>query len=510
MILRFFPQRPDHPLADDKELKQTLVELLTEKPVQAVDEVVDWFESLRKSSGFRLDHYFDVIRQLDEAAQPHLRRLARDYLAKQPLSKLEEEKLWTMSSGYWQRLADLYRACVDQSRSDPKGKGTDAFKAFVPLAVARAQSAYYMRVKWLTYRYGPVDQELWRRLGQTYLDAETNGHAQRGLQLYPAQRGLTSTGQIYLHAIVFFASSMDSLAPTQIELADRLITHFLPNFVLSPDCRKDSVYWLDAAADSLPTRLARHPGSARPGLRFFAPGAALKSLEDLIHNVERGELPANLNLGGEYPARAVLSVLRHLHIYWAAQPPRRRHKRHAVKTRMSVFTGFDDCHAVCLAPESASSERNATLEIWVVENVSVGGFQACFADTPGGPAKLGKLVLGRPDGSGSWLLGVARRFNRLPGSRASLGVQLLSSQAVSITLQPRRSGFSAATGIPGVWLPSDGDPSATTRVVLPLGSFSVRENLEFTHAGLLHRLTPVELEESGADYEIARFNDEAV
>lgn len=510
MILKFFPQRPDHPLADGKELKRTLAELLVEKPAPAVEEVVDWFESLRKSTGFRLDQYFDVIRQLDEAAQQHLRRLAREYLMKQPLSKLEEEKLWTMNSGYWQLIAGLYLGCVEQSKLDPKGKGADAFKPFLPLAVARAQSAYYMQIKWVTYRYGPVDAEIWRRIGQTYLEAEASGHAQKGLQLYPTQRGFTSTGQIFLHAIVFFASSMDSLAPAQIELADRLITHFLPNFVLSADCRSDSLYWLDAAADSLPTRLARHPGKARPGLRFFAPGSALKSLEDLMHSVERGDVPADLNLGGEYPARAVLAVLRHLHIYWAAQPPRRRHKRHAVKTRMSVFTGFDDCYAVCLASENACVERAAALESWVVENISVGGFQACFADAPGGPARLGKIVVGRPEGSGSWLLGVARRFNRLPGSRASLGVQLVSSQAVSIKLQPRRSGFSAATGIPGVWLPSDADPPATTRIVVPLGSFNVRENLEFSYRERLHRLTPVELEESGADYEIARFNDDVV
>ena len=147
MILRFFPQRPDHPLADAKELKQTLTELLTARPAQAVEEIVDWFDSLRKSSGFRLDQYFDIVRQLDDAAQPHLRRLARDYLAKQPLSKLEEDRLWATNSGYWQLVAGLYVGCVEQSRIDSKGKGAEAFKASLPLAMARAQAAYYMQIK---------------------------------------------------------------------------------------------------------------------------------------------------------------------------------------------------------------------------------------------------------------------------------------------------------------------------------------------------------------------------
>ncbi|MCZ7653403.1 MAG: hypothetical protein M5R42_02670 [Rhodocyclaceae bacterium] len=48
---------------------------------------------------------------------------------------------------------------------------------------------------------------------------------------YPAVPGETSVEQEYLKALVFQASSMDSLLPLEIEIAERFIAHFLPQFV---------------------------------------------------------------------------------------------------------------------------------------------------------------------------------------------------------------------------------------------------------------------------------------
>ena len=78
MILQLFPKRPDHLLADSKEMKRVLADLLVAKAANAIDEMMNWFESLKDAKDFRLGHYFDIIRQLDEAGQPHLIRLARD------------------------------------------------------------------------------------------------------------------------------------------------------------------------------------------------------------------------------------------------------------------------------------------------------------------------------------------------------------------------------------------------------------------------------------------------
>jgi len=318
-------------------------------------------------------------------------------------------------------------------------------------------------------------------------------------------RGLSSVAQHYLHSLVFFTSSMDSLLPQQIDLADRLVAHFSPGFVFSRDCRPDSVYWVDAGGGFAPARLARRPGVSRPCLRFFSPGPTLTALTELIHLVERGEVPSDLNLGGEYPPKVLLPVLHHLRVYWALQPPQRRHHRHSVKTRMAAVHGFDHCYAV-FAGAAGHLAREAGVQHWLVENVSLGGFRACLDDSKGERIKLGSLFSMQPEGGENWLLGVARRFNRLAGGRAVVGVQVLSRQARSVELHPRRSGFS--TAIPGIYLRDGGEPGLV-RIVLPQGGFNVRESLDFNLEGRSCVLIPVELEESGGDYEIARFREQS-
>ena len=175
---------------------------------------------------------------------------------------------------------------------------------------------------------------------------------------------------------------------------------------------------------------------------------------------------------------------------------------------MAVLAGFDHAYQVFSGALGRHGSVAATRS-WVVENVSLGGFRVCFDDPAGNGIKLGTLLCMQPEGGENWLLGTARRFNRLGGVQANLGVQLISKQAQSIELRPRRSGFAAAVALPGIWLRDAGE-SGTVRIVLPLGSFNVRETLDFSLDGRAYLLTPAEFEESGCDYDIARFHDQLV
>lgn len=505
MILKLFSSRPDHPLADAKELKRVIVELPIDNAFKVVDEIAGWFDSLHHADDFRVDHYFEVVQQLDDAAQPHLRRLARDYLHSPRLSKTDERRLWSVNYGYWGAVAGLYDHCLDRVRQNPKEKGCDALKASLPLIAARLTAARATQLKWIEYRYGPIGDAVWLGLGNAYLAAESAGYSQKPLQLYPNNPGLTSVSQQYLQALVFYSSSMDSLMPVEIELADRLIGHFLPGFVFSADSRPDSVYWVDAASGAPPVRLARHPDEVTSTLRFFSPGTAPQALNELIRTVERGEVPESLNLGGQYQAKVLLPVLKHLAMYWAPQPPLREHQRHAVKTRIAVLNGFDDSFTVFAGDVARlGKERNA--ESWVVENVSLGGFGAGVADLRGDWLKVGALLSMQPEGGENWVLGAIRRYNKESDSYASVGIQSLSRQAQSVELRPRATGISAISAIPGIWL-REGNEPGEARMVLPPASFDLRESLEFRHDGRNYLLTPVELEESGSGYEIARYRE---
>lgn len=509
MILnKLFSARSEHPLAEAKALKKVIAELPLDNTFKAVDEICGWLESLRQADDLRVDHYFEVLRQLDEAAQPHLRRLLRDYLQSPRLSKTEERRLWSICHNYWSELAALYAHCLERYSSQPKDKGNEALKASLPLVFARLAAARATQLKWIEFRYGPVGDGLWVQLGQVYLEAVAAGLAQKVVPLYPGQPGATNVAQLYLHALVFHASSMDSLLPLEIELADRLIAHFLPGFDFSNQAHAGSVYWVDAAGAAPPARLARPPSELTASMRFFSPGKASQALGDLIATVERGDVPGDLNLGGQFAPRVLLPVLRHLAQYWAPQPPLREHPRHAVKTRLAVLHGFDDCFTI-FAGDVARIGKERQAESWVVENVSLGGFRAGVDNHRLEWLKVGSLLGLQPEGGANWVLGVIRRFSRDREDHALVGIQSLSRTALSVELRPRISGLAVASQIPGIWL-RDGNSPGETRIVLPLASFDLRESLEFSHAGKNYLLAPVELQEKCGSYEIARYRESLV
>ena len=502
-MLNLFSTRPDHPLGDAKELKRVLVELPLDNSFRAVDEVYGWFESLQVADDFRVDHLFDVVRQLDDAAQPFIRRLSRDYLLAPRLSRSEERRLWSMCFNYWGEVSLLYARCVERARANPKDKGSEIFKAALPLASARLIGARRRQLKWEEFRYGPVGEDFWRGLGQPYLAAEAAGVATKPVQLYPGSVGMRTVTMQYLQALVFCASSMDSLMPLEIELADRLIAHLLSGFVLSAECRPDSVCWIDAAAGTPPLRLAKQPTELTASLRFFAPGTAPQGLNDLIRAVERGNIPGDIDLGGEFQPKVLLPVLRHLATHWSAEPPQREHQRHAVKTRIAVLKGFDDCFTI-FAGDVARVGKEHSAESWVVENVSLGGFGAAVDTLAGDDIRLGALLAIQPEGGDNWVLGVVRRFNRDSENHASVGIKALSKTARSVQLWPRTGSFTAAGAIPGIWL-GDEHTDGELRFVLPAAAFDLKESLELIDRGGRMALMPLDLEEAGVGFEIARF-----
>lgn len=509
MIFKFLTGHSEHPLDDPKELRRIVGELPLDSPAKAVDEIDGWLDSLLDAEDIRLDRRFEIVRVLDEAAQPQLRRLARDYLnppapaVSANAAKSEERQLWSINHGYWERVGALYASCLEIAAVDAKGRGSEAFRSSLPLAAARCVAARATQIKWIAFHNELVPEALWMELGAVYLSAEIGGYAQKSLQLYPQQSANTSVLHAYLQALILHSSSIDALLPVEIEIAERIVQRFLPSFVFSARLRPDSVYWVDAAAAAPPSRLARNPHAIKPSLRFFSAGDVAPALQTMIRQVEHGELPADLNLGGQYPGSVLLPVMSHLARYWAPRPPLRDNQRHPVRTRMAVRNGFGDCFTVFAGGEQLLGIGRRS-EHWSVENVSLGGFGALVDGPPGDWLRVGALLALQPDGGDNWLLALIGRYSKDAGGRPRIGIRTLARHPVSVELRPRASALAAIDSRHGIWL-RDADSGEETRFVLPLGSFNVREELEFMHEGVRFRLTPVELEELGHDFEITRY-----
>jgi hypothetical protein len=497
-----FDRKNGHPLANPRELQQIVSELPRDNAFKSLDEIGGWLESLAVAEGFPADRLFVAASQLEDAATPHLRRLSREYLHTIRLSKAEERRLWAINAGFWRQLAEVYeKALLGLIAAGPT---PEALRLHLPGLCARLIAALRAQLKWEQFHYGPTPPTLWARLGAAMQRAEECGVATR-LSNLGGLIGSTSPLAEYRKAMVFHAASMDSLLPLEIELAERFIAHYLMAFDFPQHGEHDCVYWVDLALAQPPLRLARMPAEATPTLRFFRPGRAHREMAELLQLLERGsDVPADIMLGGQYPAKTLIPVLRHLCAYLAPIPPQRRHDRHRVKHRLSVMSGLVNAYVV-FSGEFGGRPAGLQIESWVVENVSRGGFGAYVNSIPGEWLKVGALLALQPEGGENWVLGCVRRYHRESEDEARVGIETLARSVVAVELKPKMaSSYAAVGGIPALLL-EEGNAPGELRVVLPPYTFDPREALEFVRDGKPGLLEPLLVIEQTNDYELARY-----
>ena len=504
---RLLSQKADHPLADARGLRQVLAELPVDNAFKAIDEIAGWLESLLATDDCPLDRMYAAAVQLDDVAQQHVKRLNREYLHSPRLTRSDEKRLWAINYGFWTVLAAVYERCL--LALENRERAAESLRSQLPSLAVRLIAALRAELKWEQFHYGPTSSVIWLRLGRALEMAETAGVAGKRV-VFGQLLGTSSAEQEYLKALVFQAASMGSLLPAEIELAERLIAHFLSAFVLDKVAQSDSVYWVDLRLAQPPLRLAQKPKLASPSQRFFKPGQANAAMQAILDDLERGvDLPADINLGGQYPLRFVLPVLRHVAAYLAPVPPQRQHARHHVKHRMAVLNGLDNAFTV-FSGDFGGRPAGLQMESWVVENVSRGGFGAILSSLPAEWLRVDALLSLQPEGGDNWLLGIVRRYQRVTESEARVGIEALARQVVSVELRVQTiSSYAAAASIPGL-LFEDGCAPGEVRLVLPPASFDLRESMEYRQDGQHVLLVPVALLEQNGEFELASYRRAAL
>jgi hypothetical protein len=221
--------------------------------------------------------------------------------------------------------------------------------------------------------------------------------------------------------------------------------------------------------------------------------------------LERGsDIPAEINLGGQYDPKTLIPVLRHLAVYLAPIPPQRKHDRHRIKHRMAVLNGLVNAYAV-FSGELAGKPGSPQMESWVAEDVSRGGFGAVVSDMPADWLKVGAVLAMQPAGGENWLLGIVRRYHRLSDRTARVGIETLARQALAVEVKPRAaSSYAALPGVPTLII-EEGCAAGEVHVLLPPTHFDLRETLEYTVLGKRYALSPVALLEQTTDIDLARY-----
>ena len=494
-----FGGKAAHPLASAKELKRVLEALPDNDLFKALDELMHWVESVAAAEDFKPEARIQLLFALDEAAQPRVRKLARDYFAAGRPSRYMENRIWTAIQGYWKQAGYAYARAVDLFVQGQKG--AEAAKALLPVLLVRTLRSFAQQIKWMHLRYGPIDMASWAVFNSVYAYAEARQLAQTRAAVYPGLRGESTPQLEFLRGAMFSASAPDGLLPAEVEIADHLIGELAARFQIAGAPAPELVCWTDLAQAMAPLRLSRVPQPA-PGLRCFGAGAALAYVEELAERLHTGgKMPEEVNLGGSYEAEVILETLRHLATSWSPKAPERRTPRHPVKTRLAVAHGYDAVLAV-LGGTGSLDFNNQNAESWIVENVSAGGFGAVVPQLKGDWLRVGVLLALQPQGGANWVVGVVRRVNKLGPAQARVGIETLCK--TPIVSQFAIAGVRGASE-PGVLL-RNGDASEA-RIVLKPGVFAPAQNLEVARGDRQHVYLPQAVAERGEDYEIARFRE---
>jgi len=490
-MLGFFSNKIAHPLADPREAKRVLAEMAGRDPQGAIEDAIAWVESVGGDDGFKPAQRLDLLLRLDEACAPQARRLARDYPARSAASRAQEVRLWDLGHGYWVQLFTAYLFCLSAYRLGEKD--ADVIKPQLQLLYGRLVSAMGANLKWDQFHYGLMDPDFWGTVGGIYLAAVEAKLAQKPLMLYPSQAETTIEAE-YIKVLVFQSSSMDKLTPLQIEIAERLIVHFLSFFGLSREVRPENVYWVDAAKPLPPTRMAKAP-EITPTLRFFNGMRAVEAVSRIIEQLQKeGRVPPGINLGAQYDMDAVISVLRHFEMCWALKPPARSTTRRRSSSQLNVMNGMDAIHRGLSGRASGAD----ALETWLVEDISMGGFGAQSTISRNDWIRIGALVAVQPDGGDNWLLGVIRRYVRKEPTRGSVGIEIISKTPRAVLAD---SGGIMTEAIL-IDVPEVGDYA---RMVLAPNAVEEGVALLFSIDGKNARLHPRETLATGHDYIIVNF-----
>ena len=508
--------RGTHPLANPKEAEEVFAELRSGDAQKALEEITHWLESVTHDEALRPDRRFELIKRLDELAQPHRIKVGRDYGSLSRQSRFQEAKLWSAKHDFWTRVSEAYGDLM--VRIERKEKGADALKPHLGLIALRALRASTRRLKWLYVRYGPVPADIWGTVSRAYQFAEARKLTQVRATLYPGIPGESSPEEEFMRAMLLSASAPDALTPQEMDVCERVIAHFAGRFRIVNQPQSDSSYWFDLEQSRQPLRLAAPPAQLTPGLRFFGTAAAHAELMAMLAKLEQSdELPAGMDFGGTPDVRVVREVFKHLSLNWAPKPPVRKNERKRMQARMSIAHGFGrlielmKAGSVDVALDFAAGEN----ETWVVENVSSGGFGATVPQVKGDWLKIAALIAVQPDmpsgSNGRWDLAIVRRLSRDAASgaknQASTGVQILSRTAIAANLVNASGAWGDGSNmIEGLYWADTANPG-TAMLAVPAGTYLPGEQIQTAVDGRKHLLFPISIVDRGDDYDLVSFRD---
>jgi hypothetical protein len=502
MLAGIFGRKSDHPLADIKSAQALLENLPRNDAYKSLIELTEWIEALAESIDFKVDHQLEVLRLLDEAAQPHSRKLIREYFTPFEMNKFQENRLWLALGNFSRHTALAYYMVF--TRYCNADKGSAAIKAHIPLLVARSLNATTSQLKYICAHYGQIDKVIWANIAHLYKHAEQLQYLNTPIKLYSGAPA-TSVKCEAARLLVWFDKGLLALSPLYMHLTERLVAQYCATIEISPEVSGNSRLSFDLNQTSEPTRI-NMGATTHHAMRFISMPTMQAKLEELMKVLNKNIIPEDLNLGGSYEPEIVREAVRYLLAYLIA-PPVRRNVRHAANVTLNVITSFDEVIQRSKADMSAYDEPTAH---WVTEEISVSGFSSIL---PSGSNNIGigSLLGIQPDGVIHWGVAVVRRLLRDDANQLRAGAEIIANQVAVVLLNQNgnepRNGNELENRHAALWLfAKQGESDSGTQLLLmPTDSFVGNRSLKIQLEGKNYLLIPIGLQEKGLDYDLAKF-----
>ena len=500
MLSVIFGNKSDHPLADIKSAQALLDGLPKNDAHKSLMEITDWVESLLENADFKIDHQFAMLRLLDDTAQPYVRKLVREYFTQTELNKFQENRLWLVLSNWFRQIATAYfKLFTGYCNAE---KGSSAIKAQVPLIAARSVHAMMWQVKFISARYGQIDNSIWVNLIQLYKHAEQFQYLSTQFSLYPGLPGNTSVKCELGRLLVWYDSGLSALSPLSIHLAERLVFFCCATIDIHSQLAQQTRIGLDLTRPGEPIRI-NMGATTHPAMRFIGMPAMLPKLEELMKILKKNIVPDEVNLGGSYSAEVVAETVQNLLTYLAA-PPVRRNVRRAADVTLSVVNGFGK---VIERTGAWLGFDDKPLAQWVTEEISVGGFSTTLPVKGNEDIGIGSLLGMQPDGVPHWGVAVVRRLQRKNENQINVGAEILANRVAGVVLNYGNApGGADESGQSALWLYSkDGEAAGEVHLLMKADTFTPGRSLKILLNGKEYLLMPLGLQEKGLDYDLAKF-----
>jgi len=500
MLSTLFGKKSDNPMADIKSAQALLDDLPKNDAFRSLGDITELIELLSQQTEFKLDHQFAVLRLYDEAAQPFVRKLVREYFTPFEINKFQENRLW-LSLGNWSRqIANAYIKVFTEYCSSVKGSST--IKAQVPLLTARTVHAIMWQLKYICSHYEQVDNALWASISQLYKYAEQQQYLDTPVSLYPGLIGNTTVKQEVGDLLVWYDSGLSALSPLYIHLTERILAHYRFTLEIQAEVSNNSRLSFDLNRPSEPTRI-NMGATTHLAMRFIGMPTLQAKIEDLMKVLNKNIVPDEINLGGNYESGVVKNATQYLLNYVIA-PPVRRNMRRMANVTLGVVDGFDKIIA-CSEGRKIIGETEPAK--WVTQEISVKGFGTVIPAKGSGGIGIGSLLGIQPEGVPHWGVAVVRRLLRDDADQLRIGAEILSGQVAGVILnQNKVPGGAIENGQPALWLYARQDNSTgECQMLMRADTFSSGRSLQIKLDGKNHLLMPNGLQEKGLDYDLAKF-----